>query len=83
MDTGNKTYPALNIPASELSAFAVCIDLFIISLKNGNLVHFTPDDGKSFYDWLVAHGIRDVEKDKGFPTELELEPNKKQKKRKL
>lgn len=64
MDTGNENYPALNIPASELSAFAVTIDFFIISLKNGELIHFTPDNAENFYNWLVAHGVRDVKQEK-------------------
>lgn len=60
MDTGSKNYPALNIPDSELSAFTVCIDLFIISLKNGELIRFTPDDVGRFYDWLISHSVRDI-----------------------
>ncbi|MBN8784278.1 MAG: hypothetical protein J0G98_14560 [Terrimonas ferruginea] len=60
MDTGNETYPAFNIPAAELSAFTVSIDLFIISLKNGELIRFTPDDVGRFYDWLISHNVRDI-----------------------
>lgn len=64
MDTDNKNYPALQFASSELSAFAVCIDLFIISLKNGELIRFTPDNVQRFQDWLIAHGVRDVKNDK-------------------
>lgn len=60
MGTAKKTYPALQYPASDLSAFAVCIDMFIISLKNGEIIHFTPDNIQEFYDWLIAHSVRDV-----------------------
>lgn len=64
MDTASNTYPALQFPASELSAFAVTMDIFTISLKNGKLIHFKPDDMQTFYDWLIAHGVRDIQKQK-------------------
>lgn len=60
MDTANNTYPSLQFTASELSAFTVSFDSFIISLKNGELIHFTPDNIENFHDWLTAHGVRDV-----------------------
>lgn len=60
MDTDNKLYPGLQFPASELSAFAVCIDLFIISLKDGEIIRFTPDNVQVFNDWLISNGVRDV-----------------------
>ncbi|WP_026769739.1 hypothetical protein [Asinibacterium sp. OR53] len=62
MDTASNTYPALEFPASELSAFAVTIDCFIISLKNGKIIHFTPDNVGDFYHWLISHNVRDIQK---------------------
>lgn len=70
MDTANNTYPALAFPASELSAFAVAIDLFIITLKNGNLIHFVPDDKGRFYDWLITHNIRDIRNEETKKEEM-------------
>ncbi|MGJ1335287.1 hypothetical protein [Sphingobacterium siyangense] len=64
MDTANNTYPALAFPASELSAFAIVIDCFIISLKNSELIHFTPDNADDFYNWLIAHNIPYIENKK-------------------
>lgn len=61
MGTAKNTYTSLNYTSSELSAFVVCIDMFIISLKNGKLIHFTPDDVSDFHDWLVCQGVREVE----------------------
>ncbi|CAI9686774.1 hypothetical protein EAVNVH72_03485 [Elizabethkingia anophelis] len=55
MDNVNNTYPALEFPA-----FGFISNFFSISLKNGNIIHFTPDDIQSFYDWLISHGIRDI-----------------------
>ncbi len=63
MDTANNTFPALQFPASELSAFAVTMDVFTISLKNGKLVQFKPHNVQTFYDWLIAHGVRDIKED--------------------
>jgi hypothetical protein len=31
-------YPEFDYPASHLSAFTLCIDVFIVSLKNGEIV---------------------------------------------
>lgn len=62
MDTANITYPALEFPASEISAFAVTFDVFILSLKNGKLIKFAPDNVDEFYHWLTIHNIRDIEK---------------------
>lgn len=63
MDTMNQNYPALNYPARNLSAFTVCIDIFTISLKNGEVVHFKPNDTDRFYAWLKKHNIRDISKE--------------------
>lgn len=61
MDIANNTYPALAFPASELSAFAIVIDYFIISLKNSELIHFTPDNADYSHNWLIAHNIPYIE----------------------
>lgn len=58
------SYPGLKPKASELSAFAFAMDIFIISLKNKELVRFTPDDPKRFRAWLNTHRVRDVDQEK-------------------
>lgn len=68
METIKSTYPALNFTASELSAFAFTTNLFTISLKNGQIINFTPDDTDDFYNWLIAHNVRDVQN-----TEIKIE----------
>ena len=60
MDTVNNSYPGFNILACELSAFARCMNLFTILLKNDKLVHFKPTDADGFYIWLKQNKIRDV-----------------------
>ena len=71
MDTVSNIYPALAFPASELSAFAVTIDCFILSLKNGTVVRFMPDDLGEFYHWLIIHNIRDIHNEE---TKKEIPP---------
>ncbi|MFT3945571.1 MAG: hypothetical protein QM763_01245 [Agriterribacter sp.] len=64
MDAANNTYPALNLPAPELSAFAVTFDVFPSSFNSGKQIPFTPDDAGNFYYWLTSHNIRDIQKKK-------------------
>lgn len=44
----------------ELSAFAVTYGIFVISLKNGSIIHYTPEDEDAFYNWLVSLNVREV-----------------------
>ncbi|MBS1771491.1 MAG: hypothetical protein JST82_01435 [Bacteroidetes bacterium] len=46
--------------ASELSAFAVSVGVYVISLKNGKIISHVPDDEDRFYEWLVESGARDI-----------------------
>lgn len=62
MGITKNTYPSLIYPVSDLSAFAICTDMFILSLKNGELIHFAPDSIHDFYNWLITHGVREVPK---------------------
>ncbi|MBS1773935.1 MAG: hypothetical protein JST82_13840 [Bacteroidetes bacterium] len=66
-----KNYPAFPHHASELSAFKLTLDIYIISLKNGNMVHFVPDDSDSFRRWLNQHHIRDIDNNDGIPENIE------------
>ena len=45
---------------SELSAFAVTYGIFVISLKNGSIIHYTPEDEGQFYNWLLNINVREV-----------------------
>ncbi len=42
----------------ELSAFAISFGMFIISLKNGEIVKHEPEDIMSFHNWLVDNEVR-------------------------
>ncbi len=61
------SYPKFDHEADELSAFSFSIDTFIISLKNGQIVHFVAEDVQDFKAWLIKHGVRDIRKDDGVP----------------
>jgi hypothetical protein len=47
MGTGNK-YPDFNHAVNELSAYTVSVGIFIISLKNADIIHFEPNDATAF-----------------------------------
>lgn len=65
MDNEHIFYPDFDHPASQLSAFTFCIDLFILSLKNGEIVRFEPEDILHFGEWLKKNGVRDIRVDNG------------------
>ncbi len=44
----------------ELSAFTETIGIFIISLKNGEIVRHNPDDRDAFHRWLLQNNVRDI-----------------------
>lgn len=54
------TYLGFNFDASQLSAFALSVDTFIISLKNGNIVHHSPQSIEDFKKWLIQNKVRDI-----------------------
>lgn len=56
-------------PVSQLSAFSLCIDVFVISLKNGKIVRFKPQDIVHFEEWLRKYSIRDIRVDTGIPVD--------------
>lgn len=68
MGTENNKYPGFEYQASELSAFILSIDTFIISLKNGRITHFCPGETEEFKKWLNANSVRDISIDDGVPN---------------
>jgi hypothetical protein len=65
-------YPGFNYKATDLSAYLFSIDTFIISLKNGRIVHFVVEDDNDFKIWLTQHGIRDINKDDGISKAAQI-----------
>lgn len=66
MDNTHHFYPEFDYPASQLSAFSHCIDVFIVSLKNGEIVKFKPDNIAHFKEWLDRFNIRNIAVDDGI-----------------
>lgn len=67
MGIENDEYPGFEYPASELSAFALAVDTFVISLKNSRIICFCPGEFDSFKMWLTTNGARDISVDDGLP----------------
>lgn len=63
-------YTGLDYPATELSAFIFTIDVFIIGLRNGSVIQFSPEDIEGFKQWLLANSIRDISKDIDKPRSV-------------
>ncbi|MBN8670787.1 MAG: hypothetical protein J0L80_08880 [Chitinophagales bacterium] len=66
------SYPKFDHEAKELSAFSFSVDTFIISLKNGQIVHFIADDVQQFKAWLTKNDVRDIRKDDGIPQTFKV-----------
>ncbi len=62
-------YPGFNYHATQLSAYVLSIDTFIIALKDGGVTNFTPQDVPDFTKWLTKHKIRDIKRDRGISKE--------------
>ncbi len=73
MDTGNNHYPEFEYPATQLSAFSYSVGTFVISLKNGRIIHFSPADVAAFNSWLIQHGVRDISVDIGIPEPAHIQ----------
>jgi len=67
MDTGKNHYPEFEYPAGQLSAFSYSVGTFVISLKSGVIIQFTPKDTEEFKAWLDLHRVRDISVDIGIP----------------
>ncbi|AZA92884.1 MAG: hypothetical protein J0H29_00075 [Sphingobacteriales bacterium] len=67
MDSKDIFYPEFEHPASQLSAFSLCIDVFIISLKNGEIVSFKPNEIAPFKEWLDRFKVRNIAVNDGIP----------------
>ncbi len=45
----------------ELSAFSRAHGMFVISLKDRNIIRYETDDPEAFYNWLIENKVRDVD----------------------
>ncbi len=56
--------------ATELSAYLLTIDIFIVSLKDGRIIHFKPENVEAFREWLILNKIRDCRANDGIPLNV-------------
>lgn len=61
----NNHFEGLEYAAEELSAYIFCIDTFVISLKNGEIIRYVAEDPDVFIGWLKQHNIRDINNEIG------------------
>lgn len=47
-------------PASALSRFIACENLFTILLKDGSIIHYTAIDATLFNQWLINNNIINI-----------------------
>lgn len=53
-------YPGFDYKGNELSAFTFAVDTFTISLKNGNIINYKPDNAEKFRQWLTKNNVRNI-----------------------
>ena len=54
------TYPGFEYTANELSKFIKACDFVTIQLKNGQIIHYTPDNIDDFIRWLKINNIKNI-----------------------
>jgi hypothetical protein len=54
------SYPEFGYAPNEINKYIEALGLFSILLKNGNIVHFTPQNREDFRMWLTRHNIKDI-----------------------
>jgi len=67
-EDNKENYEGFEYPAAQLSAFLLSIDEFIVSLKNGEIVRFSPASIEGFKQWLLINNVRDISQSVGLKT---------------
>ena len=57
------SYPGFDYQPETLLKFIASSDIFTILLKNGEIIHYVPEDKTSFYKWLLHFKIEDIKLD--------------------
>lgn len=59
-------YPDFAYEAGQLLKFLAVDDHFTIMLKDGDIIHFTPNDSTTFKKWLEKNGVQNLRKEDGW-----------------
>lgn len=63
MKTINIEYENFAYTATQLSAYARTMDVFVISLRTGEIIQHCPENVSAFQAWLNHHHIRNIEQE--------------------
>lgn len=55
-----ESYPGLIPSSSEIKKFVEASDIFTILLISGEVIHFKPEQGATFRNWLLLHNIEEI-----------------------
>jgi len=55
-------FTLLNHRSDEIIKFIANCGIFSLLLKNGKVIHFTPDDPDHFMEWLNRKGIKNIKR---------------------
>ncbi|MGJ1417283.1 hypothetical protein ACR784_05770 [Sphingobacterium multivorum] len=58
--------------SDEIIKFIANCGIFSLLLKNGQVIHFIPDNPDHFMEWLGSKGIKNIKKSKSVATEGEI-----------
>ncbi|MDB5156050.1 MAG: hypothetical protein JWR50_757 [Mucilaginibacter sp.] len=60
MSKTTDTYPNFEYKAGELNKYIATAQMITIMLKNGEIIHYFPENTPSFLQWLCDHHIKDI-----------------------
>ncbi|MEZ5015921.1 MAG: hypothetical protein R2800_02640 [Flavipsychrobacter sp.] len=63
MKTITKEYEDFAYTATQLSAYARTMDVFVIALRTGEIIEHRPENAFAFQVWLNFHHIRNIEQE--------------------
>jgi len=55
-------FPSFDYSAQQLSCYIYALEIFIISLKNCDVIRYDTERSREFLHWLTDHKIRNVTK---------------------
>lgn len=61
----NNYYPGFPHPAEDLTNFISGIDFVVVATRHKQVVRYSTPDCQSFCNWLLAHGVKNINKEAG------------------
>ncbi|SDM84121.1 hypothetical protein [Pedobacter antarcticus] len=60
IDPHKEYFTGFDYAPDMLSKFIAAGDIFTIMLKDGNIVHYTPENKELFKKWLQDHNVTNI-----------------------